>query len=303
MIFDIRCTGGYVMTAPTFVSNATRPGRGALWMLLLMAAFTVAWVTLNGLLAEFQLASRAVTRPVIHAAVLYGLWVGLARAGFDFGQRVRIWLTIAIPFTLWLAAVWILAIDGAFVARPGGGPPLIPIAIFLPVLVFLPILFRSGRIGEILDATPPSWLVGLQLYRVFGAIFLVAWAHGRLAGIFALPAGIGDVMTGLLALPAAYYLAAGGRGGREAAVAWNVLGLIDFAVAVGIGILSSPAVQLITPDRPSIGAGTYPLVLIPTFAVPSSIILHALSLRQLTRIGRKAAPDRSARSPAAASAA
>jgi len=32
------------------------------------------------------------------------------------------------------------------------------------------------------------------------------------------------------------------------------------------------------------------LVLIPTFAVPSSIILHALSLRQLYRIGRREAP-------------
>jgi hypothetical protein len=39
------------------------------------------------------------------------------------------------------------------------------------------------------------------------------------------------------------------------------------------------------------------LVLIPTFAVPSSIILHALSLRQLYRIGRREAPDRSAASP------
>jgi hypothetical protein len=67
--------------------------------------------------------------------------------------------------------------------------------------------------------------------------------------------------------------------------------------------VSRRAVQLIVPDRPSIGAGTYPLVLIPTFAVPSSIILHALSLRQLYRIGRKEAPDRSAGAPAPAAAA
>jgi hypothetical protein len=280
------------MTALSPTPDTVRAGKGALWMLLLMVAFTVSWVALNTQLAEFQIASRSLTRPVIHAVILYGLWLGLARAGFDFGRRLRIWLAIAVPFTLWLAAVWIMAVDGVFVARPGGGgPPLIPIAIFLPVLLFVPILLRSARIGEILDATPPSWLVGLQLYRVFGAVFLVAWAQGRLAAIFALPAGIGDVTTGLLAHPAAYYLAAGGRGGRAAAIGWNLFGLIDFAIAVGIGILSSPAIQLIVPDRPSIGAGTYPLVLIPTFAVPSSIILHALSLRQLTRIGRREAAD------------
>jgi hypothetical protein len=289
------------MTVANSVFDTARAGRGALWMLLLMVAFTASWLALTSLIPEFQLVARNVTRPVIHATILYGLWLGLSRAGFEFGLRLRIWLAIAIPFTLWLAVVWVMAVDGAFVARPGaGGPPLIPIAIFLPVLLFVPILLRSARIGEILDATPPSWLVGLQLYRVLGGVFLVAWAQGRLASIFALPAGIGDVTTGLLALPAAYYLAARGRAGREAAIGWNLFGLIDFAIAVGIGILSAPAVQLIVPDRPSIGAGTYPLVLIPTFAVPSSIILHALSLRQLYRIGRKEAPDRSSLASAAA---
>ena len=286
------------MTAPTFAPDITTAARGALWMLLMMVAVTASWLALTALVPEFQLVSRTVTRPLTHAVILYGLWIGLSRTGFEFGQRVRIWLFVAIPFTIWLAAVWIMAVDGVFVARPGvGGPPLIPIAIFLPVLLFVPILLTSARIGEILDATPPSWLIGLQLYRVLGGVFLVAWAQGRLSSIFALPAGIGDVTTGLFALPIAYYLAAGGRGGREAGVLWNVFGLVDFTIAVGIGILSSPAVQLIVPDRPSIGAGTYPLVLIPTFAVPSSIILHALSLRQLTRIGRREAPDRSAASP------
>jgi len=279
----------------TTVPDTTRAGAGALWMLLLMAAFTASWLTLNAIFTDFQLVSRTVTRPVIHALILGGLWVGLSRAGFDLRRRVQIWLAIAIPFTLWLAAVWALALDGAFQPRPGGGPPLIPIAIFVPLLVFLPILLRSARIGEILDATPPSWLVGLQLYRVFGGIFLVAWAQGRLSGIFALPAGIGDVATGLLALPAAYYLAAGWRGGRGLAIAWSIFGIADLVDAVTIGTLTTPGpLQLIVPDGPPIGAGTYPLVMIPAFAVPSSIILHALSLRQLYRLGRKKAPERSA---------
>jgi hypothetical protein len=43
---------------------------------------------------------------------------------------------------------------------------------------------------------------------------------------------------------------------------------------------------LIVPDVPSIGAAGYPAVLTPAFVVPSSILLHALSLRQLYRRGR-----------------
>src|ERR1700719_4451522 len=181
------------MTGTPSISDTARAGRGALWMLLLMMALTASWLTLASVFPGFQLLSRTLTRPATHAVILFGLWLRLSRAGFDFGLRLRIWLTIAIPFTLWLAVVWVIAVDGVFIARPGGGgPPLIPIAIFLPLLLFLPILLRSARIGEILDATPPSWLVGLQLYRVLGAVFLIAWAQGSLASIFALPAGIGD---------------------------------------------------------------------------------------------------------------
>jgi hypothetical protein len=40
---------------------------------------------------------------------------------------------------------------------------------------------------------------------------------------------------------------------------------------------------LIVPDVMNIGASDYPNVLTPAFVVPSSILLHALSLRQLVR--------------------
>jgi len=40
---------------------------------------------------------------------------------------------------------------------------------------------------------------------------------------------------------------------------------------------------LLALDRPNTGVGTYPLVMIPVFAVPLSLMLHALSLRQLLR--------------------
>ena len=59
--------------------------------------------------------------------------------------------------------------------------------------------------------------------------------------------------------------------------------------AVVPGLLSTPGpLQLIVPDPPNTLLGTYPTVLTPAFAVPSSILLHALSLRQLGRLGRMA---------------
>jgi hypothetical protein len=102
--------------------------------------------------------------------------------------------------------------------------------------------------------------------------------------VFGLPAGLGDTLTGLFAVPAAIAVATGTAQGRRAAIAWNILGLADFAIAVTLGAITSPgALQLIVPDVSSIGAGAYPGVLTPAFVVPSSALLHVLSLRQLMR--------------------
>jgi hypothetical protein len=162
--------------------------------------------------------------------------------------------------------------------------PLLPLAIFLPVIIGAPLLLLSKRVGQVLDAMPATWLVALQLYRVFGSWALAAWLHGVLPGVFALPAGTGDVLTGLFAVPAAIAVASGTTEGRKAAIAWNIFGLADFAVAITLGMITSPGpFQLIVPSVLSIGAGAYPDVLTPAFVVPSSILLHALSLRQLIR--------------------
>jgi hypothetical protein len=55
-------------------------------------------------------------------------------------------------------------------------------------------------------------------------------------------------------------------------------------VAITLEMIVSPGpFQLIFPNVPSIGDGGYANALTPVFVVPSSILLHALSLRQLIR--------------------
>jgi len=259
---------------------------GAIGVFLLAVAFTAVWLGLNAMLPGLQATGipSVLIRLALHTAMLVGLWLALALTDFDTSTRLRTWLAIAVPFTAWLAIVWWLAVDGAFRPRPGA--PALPIAIFLPVLAALPFLLRSRHVGSVLDATPASWLVGIQAYRVFGGIFLVAWSRGAMSGTFAVPAGVGDVLVGVLALPVAYLLHVGAPGARRLAIAWNILGLLDFAIAIGIGILSAPGpLQVIVPDQPNAQLGTFPTVMIPAFAVPSSILLHVLSLRQLRRLG------------------
>src|SRR5499427_3672633 len=271
------------MTAAA-VSSGIVPPRPGWHALLWMVPLTLLWILLIYWLPIISASGVPTTahQLMAHGLIALGLWLGLESTGLTSDQRRTTWLAVMIPYTLWMAVAWSGAINGVF--RTGAGLPALPLAIFLPVMIGAPLLLSSRRVGQVLDAMPSSWLVALQLYRVFGGWALAAWLNGGLPGVFALPAGIGDVLTGLFAIPAAIAVATGTVQGRGVAIAWNTLGLADFAVAITLGAITSPGpLQLIVPDVPSIGAGAYPGVLTPAFVVPSSILLHALSLRQLRR--------------------
>lgn len=266
------------------------PPRPAWPALLWLAPLTLLWIVLIYWQPAISASGVPTVAPRLMAYGLIGLglWLGLERAELTDGQRRTTWLAFMISYTLWMAVAWSAAINGVFAT--GTRVPALPLAIFLPVIIGVPLLLLSKRVGQVLDAMPATWLVALQLYRVFGSWALVAGLRGTLPGIFGVPAGIGDTLTGLLAVPAAIAVAAGTAQGRRAAIAWNILGLADFAVAVTLGAITSPGpTQLIVPDVPSIGAGAYPGILTPAFVVPSSILLHVLSLRQLRRRSRAGA--------------
>jgi hypothetical protein len=233
----------------------------------------------------------AIARPAILVMLLLGLWRALGRAGVSRREGRAVWLAVAIPLTLWLAGIWAAAVSGVFQIRLGV-IPRIPIAVVVPLVIGLIAVIRSRRIAAAVDAAPLSWLVGIQVYRVIGGIFLVEWLHGGLPGAFAVPAGAGDMLVGLLALPVAAYAASGRRGSTAAAVAWNLLGIADLANALTLGFLSTPGpFQLLAHDHPNLLVGEYPTAMIPAFAVPLSLILHGVSLWQLRRRSRTRAAE------------
>jgi hypothetical protein len=113
-------------------------------------------------------------------------------------------------------------------------------------------------------------LVALQVYRVAGAIFLYLYlVPGTLTQGFALFAGIGDVLTGLAAIPVALMLKNKHPRSGLALVAWCVFGIADL-------IMAGIAAQLFGPG----GLRDFPLNLIPLFiGPPFGIALHLWTLR------------------------
>lgn len=254
------------------------------------AAATAIWFTALVAIPELQRSdlSVAIARIAVHLLVLGGTWAGLSRTSLNGSQRIWTWLAIAIPLTVWHAAAWVIVAEGLLL--PGAIPiPLLPMMIVIPTTIVITLLSRSHRIGMLLDAMPASWLIGLQVYRVIGIVFLVGWLAGTTPGVFALPAGTGDVITGLMALPTAALLASGRPGSTRAAFFWNAFGIADLLIAITLGALTTPGpFQQLALDHPNLTTGTYPAAIIPAFSVPTSLVLHALSLRQLLRRTRAA---------------
>ena len=266
-------TSNSISPAIAFVGTAVVTG---LWLTTL--------VTIPGL--QSSGISVIVARIAVHLIVLVGAWAGLARTSLTPSERRSTWLVISISLTIWHGVAWAIVSRGLLL--PGvTAIPLLPIMIVVPTTLVIAFVWRSTRIGTLLDAMPAGWLIGLQAYRVIGGVFLVNWLMGTTPGLFAVPAGTGDVITGLLALPTAIVLASGKLGSARSAVIWNFIGITDLVVAVTLGALTSPGpLQRFAFDHPNLVTGAYPIAIIPAFTVPTSLVLHALSLRQLLRRSR-----------------
>jgi hypothetical protein len=122
----------------------------------------------------------------------------------------------------------------------------------------------------------------VQFYRVLGVIFVVLYTGRHLPGLFALPAGLGDSLVGVLAPFVAASFARSPEESARRVRLWNLLGIADLVIAVTLGFLTSPSpLQVAAFDRPSGLIAMFPLSLIPVFAVPLSILLHIASLQKL----------------------
>ncbi|HEV8608591.1 MAG TPA: hypothetical protein VGS98_00775 [Thermoanaerobaculia bacterium] len=198
----------------------------------------------------------------------------------------------------WLVLAIALATTGFFVTDASEAPPRIAWAV-VPLVLGIALLAASPGLRRTIDAVPPDRLIGVQLYRVLGGVFLVGWALGIFPTVFALPAGFGDVLIGVTAPLVAKNLRNGYPLSRRLAILWNVVGLADLVMAVTLGVLSAPGqLQRFAFDRPNVAISEFPFVIVPTVLVPLSVLLHVFSLRSLTRSRSAAIPvglDRRAR--------
>jgi hypothetical protein len=185
--------------------------------------------------------------------------------------------------TAGLIAAWFaftLAASALHVYRTQPGQPPLPLglAVLIPLAVVFVWFAASKSFREFTLSLNPMVLTMVQSWRVAGHVFLILAAYGILPGLFAQPAGWGDILIGVTAPFVALKLAKPGH--RGSFIFWQALGMADLVTAVLMGTLAG----VLEPHGVSTSAMTVlPLSLIPAFLVPLFLILHVISIAQARR--------------------
>jgi hypothetical protein len=191
---------------------------------------------------------------------------------------------------LWFGVVVLLASQRAFVGSEGSPPLPIFFGVAVPLGLFFAAYFGLKPFRDFILGADVRFVAAIQAWRWGGLGFLSLYANGILPGLFALPAGLGDMAIGftapwiVLSLVRNPLFAASRR-----FVIWNILGIVDFVVAMSTATLSSgafPGINALIGNVTTSPMARLPLVLIPTFMVPFFMMLHLTALFQAPQLAR-----------------
>ena len=188
--------------------------------------------------------------------------------------------TVKTVLAVWLGAVLILGASGVFIGAPGQPPLAVFASAVLPLLAFAAALRASPAFREFVLALDVRLIVGIQAWRFAGIGFVALYANHVLPGLFAWPAGLGDMAIGIVA---PWWIVALSKNPETAETfrfrLWNALGILDFVIAFTTATICAMTIAADAP--PTIAPmGQLPLVLVPAFMVPLFAMLHVVALMQ-----------------------
>lgn len=172
-----------------------------------------------------------------------------------------------------ILGLWIWpVIATAYALNTGTSIAWFGLSFVVPFFIGIGLTF-TGPVRQILRHVSIPGLVSLQVYRNAGAVFLLAYyfTDSGLSREFAMNAGWGDILTGMLAIPVALAAAAGIRFWPLLVVAWCLIGTGDLILAPLTAVLYGGP-----------GVDDFPMNVIPVYlGPPLGILLHMVTLRAL----------------------
>ena len=216
----------------------------------------------------------------IATATAYVLYRGARSASLSTRASSGIALGAALLFGGWLTASSLIANGGSYRARLGQGVPWLPLAVF-GFLALLMALTRLPLIARALSASGANQrLLSPHSFRAGGIVFVIAMLLGKLPALFAVPAGVGDIVVGA----ATPWIARKLRKGPQAKplIVFTFLGIADLVSALTLGALTG-FLRVVHVNPPATLNASLPLAIIPTVGVPLLLAMHLTSLRVLYR--------------------
>ena len=199
---------------------------------------------------------------------------------------------IAVGLAVWFAVAWALGVSGVMTADASQPFRPILLSILVPLAAFLVAYFRSERFRTFVLSQDIRVLTMLQHWRVLGFTFLMLYAHDVLPGLFAWPAGLGDIAIGFAAPLVVLRMARRPEFARSRAfVTYHLLGILDFVVAGASATLASGAFPALHMGPLTSAPMEYwPLSLFPSFIVPLFLFVHLAVLFQVRELRQQASP-------------
>lgn len=161
--------------------------------------------------------------------------------------------------------------------------PLVMPVVMLTFLAIPPLMVLAFPRFIVPDGIDLGWLMGVQAFRVVGGLYLLEHFRGNIGAVFACWAGIGDVITGLLAcFVLLQYWRTGSMSHRLAF--WTIIfGLADFAWAYGIGVTSFETPLQVFAFGELHATNLFPIALIPFLLAPIAMGYMIMTLIVLRR--------------------
>ena len=181
-------------------------------------------------------------------------------------------IATAAFLSLWLGFGLLTGDPANFARGKAVSLPQVLVVGYTPMVLAVLLLFVWRPLRELNAATPSSWLIRVQAYRMAGLIFIFPFlTFGVIPAAFAVPAALGDFITGLLVPFIARAVDHRAPHALLWATLWNLFGILDLVIApITAFALRANIVAL------------YPLVLVPLFlGPPLGILTHIWSLRNL----------------------
>ena len=177
----------------------------------------------------------------------------------------------------WVGVLIVTALSGALKSVAA-----LPALFLVPFAVAAVAIATSSTARERLLDIPRRLILGVNILRGIGFLFLGLAFAGQLGGPFPYFAGIGDIIVGLVAIPLTFTEPQLTRSDSRLAL-WNATGLLDLVTAVALGVTSingSP-LQLIHAGAGSNVITQLPWALVPLFLVPCYMIGHIVVFAQM----------------------